>query len=508
MQFILVVLLCLIYIAAVEGFLSASKCFNKNCVSSLSSTAVDEAIGAVGSKLTNNDLALEAIGEFFPDIDATAVEMIATEGGVNNIVQYLTFPDGSQKLLRIYNNGEDTVQVKFEHTLLSVLHAKNYPDEFDFSIPKYMPSPKDSSSTFLKLSNGAEACIVDFIEGTLPKASCFETIGKASGELNTALGEITEDVRSSAECNCDPYADMWGVHDALTKENFVETMKSSIFDGELRKYADLMLQETISITDKCANEYKSLPEQLIHGDLHYDNVLVKDGKCTGLLDFEFALFDWRAMELATCLSKYAGEDGAIDMFDKFMQGYSKAGRLNALEAKAIPDLINLRVLSNVAYFVGRYLGKQDTIEPLTKRIENYYERVQWIKDNEDDIVATMLKYYPWAHAKPVSTEFKVEKASPEVLEAMKVTQWPTWTTEGSEKYKVGVTSPEKIYDTNELSYIISGSMEITPKSTGVPVKVEAGDFVTFPEDFACTWHVNEVINKHWFCYLEDGSPDI
>lgn len=28
---------------------------------------------------------------------------------------------------------------------------------------------------------------------------------------------------------------------------------------------------------------------------------------TGLLDFEFCAFDWNAMELAICLSKYAGK---------------------------------------------------------------------------------------------------------------------------------------------------------------------------------------------------------
>lgn len=74
-----------------------------------------------------------------------------------------------------------------------------------------------------------------------------------------------------------------------------------------------------------------LPQQLVHGDLHYDNVMVRGrwgrgmhkGRCTqtmcytrtharaqvindrvsGLLDFEFATHDWRAMELAVALSK-------------------------------------------------------------------------------------------------------------------------------------------------------------------------------------------------------------
>ena len=117
----------------------------------------------------------------------------------------------------------------------------------------------------------------------------------------------------------------------------------------------------------------------------------------------------------------------------------------------------------------------------------------------------------WASAKVVSDKFEVVKATDAMLADMKVTEWPTWTTAGSEKYKVGVVSPEKVYDTNELSYIISGSMEIIPKD-GEAVLVQAGDFVTFPENFACNWKVIEEINKHWYCYDFDADgnhfPDV
>ena len=49
---------------------------------------------------------------------------------------------------------------------------------------------------------------------------------------------------------------------------------------------------------------------------------------------------------------------------------------------------------------------------------------------------------------------------------LEVKRWPTWTTKGSEKYKVGIKSPLKVYEGNELSYIISGKMEIECKKTG------------------------------------------
>lgn len=66
--------------------------------------------------------------------------------------------------------------------------------------------------------------------------------------------------------------------------------------------------------------------------------------------------------------------------------------------------------------------------------------------------------------------------------------------------QVGLQSPLKVYDTNELSYIISGEMEIESKKTGEKVLVRAGDFVTFPEGFACYWHVISEVKKHWYLY--------
>ena len=103
-------------------------------------------------------------------------------------------------------------------------------------------------------------------------------------------------------------------------------------------------------------------------------------------------------------------------------------------------------------------------------------------------------------AKALHTEFTVEKATAEQLAKMNVKKWPTWSTAGSEKYKVGVQSPLKVYDGNELSYIIAGKMEITPQMTGVPVLVQAGDFVTFPDGFSCYWKVIEEVKKNWYIY--------
>lgn len=189
-----------------------------------------------------------------------------------------------------------------------------------------------------------------------------------------------------------PYFEIFKVHHAVTRESFYREMAGKDFDG-VRASADKMVRY-IQDMEKQIDALKALnlPFCLIHGDLHYDNVLVKDGRVTGLLDFEFASRDWRAMELAICLSKYAGEKDkegnpvAMPFFEDFIDGFAVSGELTQQEMDAVPALINLRILSNVVYFVGRSLGGEDDISSLTTRIANYCGRVEWINANSAKIV--------------------------------------------------------------------------------------------------------------------------
>eukprot|EP00596_Hydrurales_sp_CCMP1899_P011006 CAMPEP_0119040716 /NCGR_PEP_ID=MMETSP1177-20130426/10724_1 /TAXON_ID=2985 /ORGANISM="Ochromonas sp, Strain CCMP1899" /LENGTH=127 /DNA_ID=CAMNT_0007006029 /DNA_START=103 /DNA_END=486 /DNA_ORIENTATION=- len=109
----------------------------------------------------------------------------------------------------------------------------------------------------------------------------------------------------------------------------------------------------------------------------------------------------------------------------------------------------------------------------------------------------------YAGPRDLFKEFTVEACTPAVKEEMGISRWGTWSTRDAPKYKVGIKSPLKVYDGNELSYIISGKMTITPDegpSKGVAFPVKAGDFVFFPDGFSCYWFVEEVISKHYYIY--------
>jgi Ser/Thr protein kinase RdoA (MazF antagonist) len=103
-----------------------------------------------------------------------------------------------------------------------------------------------------------------------------------------------------------------------------------------------------------------LPEQQIHADLHAENVLVRGEEVAALLDFEFTAVDWRVMDLVVGLSKYVGVDGGEAVVEEWLGGYAEGGgELTADEARLVPDFIILRILSNVVYFVGRALARED-----------------------------------------------------------------------------------------------------------------------------------------------------
>ena len=50
-----------------------------------------------------------------------------------------------------------------------------------------------------------------------------------------------------------------------------------------------------------------------------------------------------------------GEPDALDLFTQFSLGYAISADLTEDEIRAVPSLIILRVLSNVVYFIGRFV---------------------------------------------------------------------------------------------------------------------------------------------------------
>ena len=295
--------------------------------------------------------------------------------------------DGKDRfVLRLYNNSNNAARVKFEHAVLRWLvdNVKT----LSFALPVTLPAL--NGEAYITTASGAEAALFRLIPGRLPKLSCTRAIGRASGELTLAMEKVAVPLASPTA----PYWDIYAVHRSVTRDNFHAMAASSAFD-EVRAATSFLL-DALHRTESSIDAFKALglPEQLIHGDLHYDNTLVdgdgEDGRVTGLLDFEFCATDFRAMELAICLSKYISADDPLPYLTDFILGFKEKMRLTEAECRAIPGLISLRVVSNVVYFVGRAIGGEDDISSLTTRAEEYARRIRWLDANGDKLIALLL----------------------------------------------------------------------------------------------------------------------
>ncbi len=74
------------------------------------------------------------------------------------------------------------------------------------------------------------------------------------------------------------------------------------------------------------------------------------------------------------------------------------------------------------------------------------------------------------------------------LESRGVFDWPVWEKE--------VSRFDWTYDATESCYILAGEVTVTPVG-GEPLRIVAGDFVTFPADMSCVWDITVPVRKHY-----------
>jgi len=164
------------------------------------------------------------------------------------------------------------------------------------------------------------------------------------------------------------YRNFYDAHHSITREAFMACAKGDPLFSHVRAPMDFLVSEieaTEALIARIVALDPPLPQQLINADLHTDNVLVEGGKVSGVLDFEFCAVDWRVMEFVVGVSKYCGAKDPKPLLLEYIQGYREGGgRFTGMEISLLPELIILRILNNVVFFVGRYLAKEDSIDPI------------------------------------------------------------------------------------------------------------------------------------------------
>lgn len=329
-----------------------------------------------------NDVAnLDALLEAWP-VAAPRTFAPAT-GGWNNGTWRVDSPDGTF-FLRSYTNTNDAARVAYEHALLTHLGAMSLP----FRVP--VPVPTRAGDTVLAM-NGGLAALSSRVPGTHPTRqhpAHAKAAGRALGVLDAALATL--DLGPSPH---PMYGDLAAIH-PLVPDPFA-VLDAVPLDRERRARFAALLHATL---DAVPVLYHDLPVQIIHGDYGVGNVLLVGEQASGVLDFEFAGPDLRAMDFASGLYYHVLGDGIgagnvrVEVVEAFVRGYVAATRLRDDELHALPQLLLLLRITGQMHWTGRFLAGLARVADVTVRLDDTLRLADWLAAHGDNFVMRLAEW--------------------------------------------------------------------------------------------------------------------
>lgn len=144
----------------------------------------------------------------------------------------------------------------------------------------------------------------------------------------------------------------------------------------------------------------ALPHLVTHGSLGVSALLFAGSRLTGVLDYERAAHELRALDLAYTLRALTRrpkkEPGAFDLprLGAFLAAYQQVEPLTAGEAERLPQVLRAQRLLKVAGKAANLLGKHALVAQqekdafkLIETLEVELPRLRWLEEHEGELVA-------------------------------------------------------------------------------------------------------------------------
>ena len=288
----------------------------------------------------------------------TARRIAPTGRGLNNETYYVDADEGPF-VLRVSRNTVDPRDVRYEHEVLGRLAAQELP----FQTPVPVKTTAGDTLAIFESADGPHLATLFF---RIPGEPALGTVrdahpsGRALAQLDVALANVELPIR--------PPIGLGDVHRLVPDP--LEALDDLDLGADRVRIVELF-ERAIASRDALA---ASLPQQIVHGDFGYVNVLLEKDTVTGILDFEFAEADLRAADLAcaiyiTIVRAAPAERWAV--LDSLIAGYRRALPLDPTEAAAIPDLLLRRSAFGIVHWIGRWrAGLCGPDEPLARVARN------------------------------------------------------------------------------------------------------------------------------------------
>ncbi len=303
---------------------------------------------------------------------------LAAGAGINNQVRVVR--TGAGRFLWKHLAHTDPNRTIAEHYLLAWLAGAGLP----FGTPQ--PLATAAGSTLIPAPGSGYYALFRWLPGE-PLArrdpATIAALGAALGTLHAALATLPAERRPP-----------WKTHGALASLHPRVPNPATLTPRDLglpeggpyRAALDRWRGLVAGLEPFLATVYPSLPWQVIHGDFGPGNALASGTRITAILDFEFAQYDARALDLAAGLEMIVRREGlslpeALVLGGALCAGYTRTAQLLPAELAALPQLILLRQVVGVIWWLGRALVDGD-LASLLARLDNSLRFRDWLRSNE------------------------------------------------------------------------------------------------------------------------------
>jgi homoserine kinase type II len=120
-------------------------------------------------------------------------------------------------------------------------------------------------------------------------------------------------------------------------------------------------------------------------------VLITAGRVRGVLDFEYAGRNVRAMELGGVLRNVLIKGSRERLWRPALRGYLGTLSLDPMELAALPAMVLLQSAIVVVWLAGRTIEGLSTPQGLAEYLERTFALQDWIAGNGTALVAEALR---------------------------------------------------------------------------------------------------------------------
>jgi homoserine kinase type II len=288
-------------------------------------------------------------------------------------------------ILRKVGSMKNLKQIKFELKYLD--YFKNA--KFSYQIPYPI---KTKSNKLYVLKENTIFWLYKYIEGKnvarFGKAELKE-IAKMMAEYHYIIEKSNLDNKT----NYSPFArkeileELGQIREKIMKKSSKDR-KEKIFLDESEKLIPLF--KKINST-----EYSKLPRYSLHRDINPENTLWKNGKLTGIIDFENVseikdtlVKDIAVMLQYSCRDKNERYKIDLELANFFIREYKKYHKLSNKEIIFIPDIITAGAIEDFCYSYWLVLNDPKRTKP--HWLKSFSKSAQWHNQNKAKIVKRLM----------------------------------------------------------------------------------------------------------------------